>query len=47
MHVRFLEGEQAFRLMFRVDGKPTAVKPLTPFKGTNTTSAFIALASRA
>jgi HK97 family phage major capsid protein len=46
MHVAFLTDEQVFRITYRVDGKPMWSVPLTPFKGSNTKSPFIALASR-
>jgi HK97 family phage major capsid protein len=46
MHVAFLTDEQVFRITYRVDGKPMWSVPLTPFKGTNTKSPFIALATR-
>lgn len=46
MHVAFLTDEMVFRITYRVDGKPMWSVPLTPFKGTNTKSPFIALASR-
>jgi hypothetical protein len=47
MHVRFLYGEMAFRFTFRMDGQPLWDKPLTPYKGTMTTSTTIVLATRA
>ena len=46
MHVAFLTDEQVFRITYRVDGKPMWSVPLTPFKGTNTKSPFVALATR-
>jgi HK97 family phage major capsid protein len=46
MHVRFEYNEMAFRFTYRADGKPEKSKPLTPFKGTNTVSPYIALATR-
>jgi HK97 family phage major capsid protein len=46
MHVAFLTDEQVFRITYRVDGKPMWSVPLTPFKGSNTKSPFIALATR-
>jgi HK97 family phage major capsid protein len=46
MHVAFLTDEMVFRITYRVDGKPMWSVPLTPFKGTNTKSPFIALAAR-
>jgi len=48
MHVQFLTEEMTFRWTYRVNGKPLADSPLTPFKGTgNTRSPFITLATRA
>ena len=46
MHVAFLTDEMVFRITYRVDGEPMWTAPLTPFKGSNTKSPFIALASR-
>lgn len=46
MHVRFLNDEQTFRWVFRINGQPTWRTALTPFKGTNTLSPFVALAAR-
>ncbi len=46
MHVAFLTDEMVFRITYRVDGEPIWNAPLTPFKGTNTLSPFITLASR-
>lgn len=46
MHVRFVQGEQAFRMIYRVDGAPLWNSPLTPLKGSSTQSPFIALAAR-
>lgn len=46
MHVRFLTDEMTFRWIYRVDGQPIWHTALTPFKGTNTQSPFIALQSR-
>jgi HK97 family phage major capsid protein len=47
MHVRFLYGEMAYRLTFRMDGQPLWDKPLTPFKGSTTTSTTVILDTRA
>jgi len=47
IHVRFTQDEQVFRFIYRVGGEPTWNAPLTPFKGTNTQSPFVALAARA
>jgi HK97 family phage major capsid protein len=46
MHVRFLNDEQTFRWVFRINGQPSWRTTLTPFKGSNTLSPFIALAAR-
>lgn len=46
MHVRFLYDEMAFRWVYRINGQPIARSALTPFKGTNTLSAFVGLAAR-
>lgn len=47
IHVAFLTSEQAFRFIYRVDGQPVADAPITPFKGTDTLSSFVVLATRA
>lgn len=47
MHVKFLEGETVFRFMDRDDGKLWWPAALTPNKGSNTQSPFVALATRA
>lgn len=47
MHVRFIYDEMTFRTIFRVDGQPLLKSPITPYKGSNTQSPFIALAVRA
>ncbi len=47
MHVRFVYDEMAFRFIFRIDGQPLLDSPVTPFKGSNTQSFWIALATRA
>lgn len=46
IHVQFLTDETAFRFIYRVDGAPAWQNVLTPFKGANTLSPFIALAAR-
>jgi HK97 family phage major capsid protein len=46
MHVAFLTDQQVFRITYRVDGKPMLTSAITPFKGTLTKSAFVALAQR-
>ena len=46
IHVRFIYDEQTFRWTLRVDGQPVIAAPLTPYKGANTLSPFVALAAR-
>jgi HK97 family phage major capsid protein len=46
IHVRFLYDENVFRFIYRVDGQPIWNKPLTPYKGSNTISPFVALSKR-
>jgi len=46
MHIAFLTDEMAFRITYRVDGKPMWSVPLSPFKGSLTKSPFVALAQR-
>jgi HK97 family phage major capsid protein len=45
IHVAFLTDQQVFRFVYRVDGAPMWHSPLTPFKGTNTQSPFVTLAT--
>ena len=47
IHVRFQYDESVFRFVMRVDGQPVRASALTPYKGTNTQSHFITLATRA
>lgn len=46
MHVRFLNDEMTFRWVYRINGQPAARTAVTPFKGSSTQSAFVALAAR-
>jgi HK97 family phage major capsid protein len=46
MHVEFLRDRQVMRFIQRVDGSPRTRVPLTPFKGGDTLSPYIALAAR-
>lgn len=46
IHVRFIYDESCFRFVLRVDGQPVRASALTPYKGTNTQSHFIALETR-
>lgn len=45
IHVYFLTDETAFRFVMRVDGKSSVNTALTPFKGSTTTSPFVALST--
>lgn len=47
MHLRFDYAESVFRFMFAVDGQPWLQSAITPYKGTNTLSPFVTLATRA
>ncbi len=47
IHVRFTTNENTFRFIFRTDGQPLWNSPLTPFKGSNTQSPQVTLATRA
>ncbi len=47
IHVQFLTDETTFRFILRTDGQPKRNAPLTPYKGTNTQSSFVTLATRA
>jgi HK97 family phage major capsid protein len=47
VHLRFDYDETAFRVTFRLDGQPTWRSALTPYKGANTLSPFVTLATRA
>ncbi len=46
IHVKFLSDETALRIIYRVDGQPIWRVAVTPFKGANTRSPFVALAAR-
>jgi HK97 family phage major capsid protein len=46
IHVRFIYDEQVFRFVYRFDGQPILGSAITPYKGSNTLSHFVALASR-
>ena len=46
IHVKFLYDETAFRFVYRVGGQPMWNLPLTPFKGANTLSPYVVLATR-
>jgi HK97 family phage major capsid protein len=46
IHIKFDYAETAFRWIYRADGQPTWQSALTPFKGSNTVSPYIALNTR-
>lgn len=46
IHLRFDYNETAFRWIYRVDGQPTWVSALTPYKGSDTVSPYITLNAR-
>jgi len=46
IHVKFINDETTFRFIYRVDGQPIWNSPLTPYKGSNTLSPFVVLATR-
>ena len=46
IHVRFINDETVMRFVMRFDGQPIRDTALTPFKGSNTQSAFISLNTR-
>jgi HK97 family phage major capsid protein len=46
IHVRFTTNENTFRFIYRYDAQPIWNSALTPFKGTNTLSPFVALNTR-
>jgi len=46
MHLRFDYMQSAFRFNWAVDGQPWLASAITPFKGSNTQSHFVTLATR-
>ena len=46
IHVRFDYDESVFRFILRVDGQPVRALALTPYKGNDTLSHFVAIQSR-
>jgi HK97 family phage major capsid protein len=46
VHVRFIYDESVYRFTLRTDGQPLWNSALTPAKGSNTLSPFVALATR-
>lgn len=47
MHLRFDYAETAFRWMYACDGQPWLASAINPYKGTNTLSPVVTLATRA
>ncbi len=47
IHVRFIYDESVIRFVARYDGQPLMHKPITPYKGSDTLSHFVTLATRA
>jgi HK97 family phage major capsid protein len=47
IHVKFDTDESVFRFVMRLDGQPERASALTPYKGSNTLSHFVTLATRA
>jgi hypothetical protein len=47
IHLLFLYNERAFRWVYPINAKPKWETYVTPFKGSNTLSPFVALATRA
>lgn len=47
MHVEFLTDQLALRFTMRMNATPWENSPITPFKGTNTQSSFVTIATRA
>ncbi len=46
IHVKFTSDQTVIRFVYRIDGQPVLSTALTPFKGSNTTSPFVALNGR-
>jgi HK97 family phage major capsid protein len=46
IHVRFINDETVFRFVYRCNGQPLLASAITPYRGTNTISPFIALQTR-
>jgi len=47
IHVRFIYGERTFRWITRINGAPKWKSSITPYKGSNAQSPYVALATRA
>lgn len=46
MHLKFDYAQTAYRVIFEMDGQPWLNSAITPFKGSNTTSPVVTLATR-
>jgi len=46
IHVRFIYDESVFRFVYRCGGQPIWASAITPYKGSNTQSPFVTLATR-
>ena len=46
VHVRFLNDEDTLKITYRTDGSPVWKQSVTPYKGANPRSPFVALATR-
>jgi len=46
VHLKFDYGQSAFRATLRCEGQPLWREPLTPYKGTDTVSPFVAVQAR-
>lgn len=46
IHVSFVTDQTAFRWVYRVNGEPVWHSPLTPYKGSDTLSPYVTLATR-
>lgn len=46
MHVRFIYDEMTFKFNYRINGTPIWKSTLTPYKGSNTLSPYVALQTR-
>ena len=46
IHVQFLTDQTAFRFIFAADGQPWLASAITPYKGSNSLSPFVTLATR-
>jgi HK97 family phage major capsid protein len=46
IHVNFIYDQDTFRFIYYFDGQPRWSSALTPFKGSNSVSPFVVLATR-